>query len=215
MQNQDRREEWRQYHYEKLAEMTPAELADFKKEKALYDEIYREQHRAERAAYKADADRRKRWNANRMRRYYETHPKRRSKLPEAEARQRMRASWRRYGKKNRKRIVRRMRRRRGTEPLLRVVTNLRKRVNDFVSGRVKSAKTMVLIGCTREELMAHLESLFTDGMTWENYGRAGWHVDHKRPCASFDLTDPEQQGACFHYTNLQPLWAVDNLSKGA
>ena len=61
------------------------------------------------------------------------------------------------------------------------------------------------------ELKAYLELQFTDGMTWEN--RGNWHIDHIRPCASFDLTDPEQQKQCFHYTNLQPLWAADNLAK--
>ena len=50
-------------------------------------------------------------------------------------------------------------------------------------------------------------------MSWDNYGIHGWHIDHIRPCASFDLTDPEQQRQCFHYPNLQPLWAFDNLSK--
>jgi len=51
-------------------------------------------------------------------------------------------------------------------------------------------------------------------MSWDNYGYRGWHIDHIRPCASFDLTDPEQQRECFHYTNLQPLWWQDNLRKG-
>lgn len=70
-----------------------------------------------------------------------------------------------------------------------------------------------LCGCSPKKLANHLESKFCDGMTWDNYGRGGWHVDHIRPCASFDLTDPEQQKKCFHYTNLQPLWQFDNLSK--
>ncbi len=54
---------------------------------------------------------------------------------------------------------------------------------------------------------------FTTGMTWENQGL--WHLDHKRPCAAWDLTKPDEQAGCFHYTNYQPLWAKDNLSKGA
>jgi len=62
------------------------------------------------------------------------------------------------------------------------------------------------------ELMDYLEKMFTDGMTWDNYGQ--WHLDHIRPCASFDLSDVEQRKACFHFTNLQPLWAKDNLIKG-
>jgi hypothetical protein len=72
---------------------------------------------------------------------------------------------------------------------------------------------MKLIDCTIEELWTHLKRKFTEGMTKENYGK--WHIDHIIPCASFDLTDPEQQEKCFHYTNLRPLWAFDNMSKGA
>lgn len=63
------------------------------------------------------------------------------------------------------------------------------------------------------EFMAYLEAKFTDGMSWKNYGK--WHIDHIKPLASFDLTDPEQVKAACHFTNLQPLWASDNISKGA
>jgi hypothetical protein len=77
----------------------------------------------------------------------------------------------------------------------------------------KAARFFELCGCTRIELQAHLESQFLPGMTWDNWTTDGWHVDHIRPCASFDLTDPAQQLQCFHYTNLQPLWAFDNISK--
>jgi hypothetical protein len=62
--------------------------------------------------------------------------------------------------------------------------------------------------------MAHLEARFVEGMTWDNHGTA-WHVDHVVPVAVFDLTTEEGQRAAFHYTNCQPLWAKDNLSKGS
>ena len=77
---------------------------------------------------------------------------------------------------------------------------------------VKSSKTLELLGCTVEDLRVFLEAEFVDGMTWENYGE--WHIDHIRPCASFNLEDQEDQKICFHWTNLQPLWAKDNLKKG-
>ena len=72
---------------------------------------------------------------------------------------------------------------------------------------------MELSGCSKEELYTFLEAEFSEGMTWENYGK--WHVDHIRPCASFNLEDVEEQKKCFHWTNLQPLWAVDNIRKGS
>jgi hypothetical protein len=59
----------------------------------------------------------------------------------------------------------------------------------------------------------YLESHFKTGMTWENHGKFGWHIDHIIPCASFDLTDLEQQKKCFHYTNFQPLWWRENILK--
>ena len=67
------------------------------------------------------------------------------------------------------------------------------------------------MGCTIKELKQHLESKFVDGMTWDN--RSEWHIDHKIPCSSFDLSKKEEQQKCFHYNNLQPLWAIDNLKK--
>ena len=81
------------------------------------------------------------------------------------------------------------------------------------NGLCKSEKFVELVGMTPVELMNYLEKMFADGMTWDNYGQ--WHLDHIRPCASFDLNDVEQRKACFHFTNLQPLWAEDNLRKGA
>lgn len=71
------------------------------------------------------------------------------------------------------------------------------------------------LGCSIEEFRAYIEELFEPGMTWENRGPRGWHLDHIRPLASLDLTDREQFLQACHYTNYQPLWAADNLTKGA
>jgi hypothetical protein len=75
----------------------------------------------------------------------------------------------------------------------------------------KAYKTMELIGCTIEHLKQYLERQFVLGMNWDNWGE--WHIDHKIPCATFDLTNTDEQRRCFHYTNLQPLWAIDNFVK--
>lgn len=77
----------------------------------------------------------------------------------------------------------------------------------------KGGRTLEMIGCTIDQLKSHLQSLFLPGMSWDNYGK--WHVDHIRPCASFDLKDIEQQKLCFNYINLRPLWEFDNLSKNS
>ncbi len=75
----------------------------------------------------------------------------------------------------------------------------------------KSAPTLDLLGCKWDFFLNWLESKFQPGMSWEN--RSQWHIDHIIPCCAFNLADPEQQRKCFHYTNLQPLWARENLSK--
>jgi hypothetical protein len=93
----------------------------------------------------------------------------------------------------------------------RMTCNLRNRVNKILRGKNKSASTLKLLGCSVEYLKIHLESKFDQNMSWDNYGK--WHIDHIRPCSSFDFSDPTQQKECFHYSNLQPLWAKDNLKK--
>lgn len=87
------------------------------------------------------------------------------------------------------------------------------RVRAAVKGIGKVDSTMNLIGCSRGDLVKHLEKQFSSGMNWDNYGKMGWHIDHIRPCASFDMLNPTQQRECFHYTNLQPLWHMDNVTK--
>lgn len=95
----------------------------------------------------------------------------------------------------------------------RIQKSLRDRLYRAIKFHRKIGSAIELVGCTFPELISHLESKFRDGMTWQNWGVDGWHIDHMQPCASFDLSDPEQQRRCFHYTNLQPLWASDNQRK--
>lgn len=80
--------------------------------------------------------------------------------------------------------------------------------------RVNRTERVRLTGCSMWFLKEWLEAQFSVGMTWENYGSV-WHIDHKRPRASFNLLDPKDQHDCYHYSNLQPLFAQDNLAKGA
>lgn len=100
------------------------------------------------------------------------------------------------------------------DPCFRLVSRVRGRINHALRGTKKVRPSGLLLGCSPEEFKSHIESLWLPGMSWDNYGLFGWHIDHKKPCCAFDLTDPEQQRQCFHYTNLQPLWAEDNLRKG-
>jgi hypothetical protein len=115
--------------------------------------------------------------------------------------------------------------RRNKRYIIRIQNDLEFKIEKNCRGRIQNAlkrnlidkknRTTKLLGCDIEFLKHHLELQFKDGMNWNNYGLKGWHIDHIRPCASFDLTKEEQQKECFHYTNLQPLWAEENLKKGS
>tara|TARA_B110000503_G_C6847029_1_gene289200 strand:- start:49 stop:585 length:537 start_codon:yes stop_codon:yes gene_type:complete len=99
-----------------------------------------------------------------------------------------------------------------SNPNFRLRSLLRSRLWKAINQDKKQSGMFDLLGCTIDELKVYLEKQFTTGMTWDNQG--AWHIDHIKPCASFDLTKESEQRKCFHYTNLQPLWAKDNLIKG-
>lgn len=99
-----------------------------------------------------------------------------------------------------------------TDPIFRLRKNLRRRLNLCLKNIYKKETTLKLIGCTLEELKIYLENRFKKGMSWQNYGE--WHIDHIKPISSFDLNIIENQKKAMHYTNLQPLWAKENISKG-
>ena len=96
-----------------------------------------------------------------------------------------------------------------TDPTYRLLKNLRSRVRSALNGNRKSAATQALLGIRVDECRKYIEAMFTEGMSWDS----NIHIDHIVPCASFDMSDPEQQRKCFHYTNLQPLWGPENLKK--
>lgn len=98
--------------------------------------------------------------------------------------------------------------------LFRLKDGLRNRLKAALRKGYKTGSAVRDLGCTISELRAHLEKLFQPGMTWENWSLDGWHIDHIKPLASFDLTDRQQLLQACHYTNLRPLWAADNLVKG-
>ena len=99
---------------------------------------------------------------------------------------------------------------RKTDINFKIAHYLRKRTTKAL----KSLKAIQNLGCSIPELKSYLESKWQPGMTWENYGKRGWHIDHVKPLNSFDLQDSEQLKEACNYTNLQPLWAIDNFRKG-
>lgn len=97
----------------------------------------------------------------------------------------------------------------------RLANVLRARLNKALRKDSKKGSFINDLGCSVGELKSHIERMFLTGMSWENWGQNGWHIDHIIPISSFDLTNREQYLKAIHYTNLQPLWAKDNIRKGA
>lgn len=119
----------------------------------------------------------------------------------------------RYGQLNRQKHAEKLRVRYHTDLNFRLRCLLRGRLHGALRRGRKSSNTMDLLGCSIERFRTHLEQQFTGDMTWERLRVGDIHIDHIKPCVAFDLSDPEQQRICFHYTNLQPLWAIDNRRK--
>lgn len=100
-----------------------------------------------------------------------------------------------------------------TDPNYHLAINLRTRLGTAIKRNSKRGSAVGDLGCTIPELKIYLENRFQKGMTWDNWGRRGWHIDHIKPLKEFNLTDRKQFLKVVHYTNLQPLWWQDNLAK--
>jgi len=103
---------------------------------------------------------------------------------------------------------------RNSDPVFKLTDNMRRRLNFFLKKTEvqKNDKTFNIVGCSPDFLKQYLQDKFTEGMSWENYGYHGWHIDHIIPLCSAK-TEEEILKLC-HYSNLQPLWGSDNLRKG-
>lgn len=117
--------------------------------------------------------------------------------------------------KNRKRLIKKQ----SSYDSIRYKTNLEYRLKNIlrarlrlvIKGKIKSGSAVKSLGCSIQEFKLYMESKFLYGMSWENYGQ--WHIDHIKPISSFNLSDEKEFNKACHYTNLQPLWASDNLKK--
>jgi hypothetical protein len=119
--------------------------------------------------------------------------------------------WRSENPEKWKESMRKVRKKMMENPVFRIKQGLRKRLRDKLKGG-ESSETNAVTGCTTIELRQWLEYQFKGSMSWDNYGTA-WHVDHIRPCASFDVSIKADRLAMNHYTNLQPMWAKTNIKK--
>lgn len=151
----------------------------------------------------------KRWYQNNKEHCFNKHKKR-----YAIKREEILEYHKQYDKENVKKInnykINWVKNRKKKDPQFKLLVNLRSRIRAFIKN--KSSTTKELIGCSLDELKLHIEKQFKPGMNWENWSSKGWHIDHIIPLASAK-TEEELYKLC-HYTNLQPLWAKENLSKG-
>ena len=113
--------------------------------------------------------------------------------------------------RNKKRLMERMLYRIRTIPQVMLAARLRKKLHKVMKNHIKSASMLMLLGCSLEFFTQHISKMFAEGMSFYNYGK--WHLDHIIPISAWDLTNLEQQKMCFHYSNIRPAWAFDNLSK--
>lgn len=99
------------------------------------------------------------------------------------------------------------------DPKFKLKTILRNRLLSVIRHNLKAGSAVKDLGCNIDELKIYLESKFKPGMTWKNHGLYGWHLDHIIPLSKFDLNNRDELLKACHYTNLQPLWAKENLIK--
>jgi hypothetical protein len=194
------------------------------KEKRVYNKIHAEEsHQYYLDNIEKITERNKKWATNHKektdiskKKYVKNHPKER--LGQSRRSYHRNKQTRKiYVEKNRIEINRKMREYKQNYPQARMAHNLRSRVGAVLSGRSKGGRMYLLVGCDMSFLKDYLESFWTIGMDWSNYGRGmgKWSIDHSIPLESFDLTNDDEQKKAFNYINLRPMWYHENSSKGS
>lgn len=186
------KEKIRQYHKEHYKEQYERRklkgtlyYQKHKEKKKLYDKTYNKDHKKERLEYY------KKYNkSTKMIKWYKE-----------------------YRIKNKKRINEYRKNRRGIDLNFKIKGCLRTRFYMALKNNYKSGSAVKDLGCTIDYFKSYIESKFKEGMTWDNHGRTGWHLDHIIPLDSFNLSNRNECIKALHYTNYQPLWYYDNISK--
>ena len=193
LKNKKQIKEYRKKYYSKNKEREKKQMREYslknRRQRKEYNKEYNKEYRFKN----------KEWMNKQMREWYLKNKEQRKEYNSRLENKKRRRNW--------------TKKRYQTNVNFKLLTLCRARLLAALKGKSKSASTMELIGCTIEELRKHIESQFEPWMTWKNHGL--WDVDHIMACAKFDLTDPEQQRACFNWSNLQPLEHIENIRKGA
>lgn len=185
---------WRLKNIEYCREKSRSYYPAHKERMQENNKVWHEKNKTNFAYIKRAAEARKKWYL---------------KTPENRLRGRL---WKLKNPERNRELARAQQKRYWTIPEKRILMTLRMRIRMALKHNSKYGTTKELLGLSIPEVKKYLESKFKSGMTWVNHGK--WHLDHIRPLSAFDLAKPEEQQKAFHYTNLQPLWAIENLKKG-
>lgn len=180
-------------------------------------EYKRQWYEANREKILARAARYREKNKEKIAEYQKLIPKEKKKAYRQKVKVSTKAYMRIYRQENKAKILEKskewQRKKLATDLNYRIASNLRKRLGKAIKRNDKKGSSVRNLGCSIDALKKYLELKFKPGMTWDNWSVKGWHIDHIRPLSSFDLTDIDQFNLAVHYTNLQPLWATENLLK--
>jgi hypothetical protein len=202
-----------------LDEFHKAKLGKFGRTAVCKDckKIYNDEHKERRSflnkeRYKRDSERiKKNVNTYRQKNHEEIKAKKRKYWHKNREKLLKKKSI--YNKQTRKHRNAHTKARKKCDPNFKLAINIRGRLNRAIKNNYKSGSSISDLGCTISELKQYIQTKFKQGMTWENWSKNGWHLDHIQPLSSFDLTDRDQFLKAVHYTNLQPLWAEEHKQK--